>query len=225
MTRLIWRIILACTVLAPAAFSQQAPVSRYSPGALSRGQPKNPLDFLNQLNRKNLDFGQCIEDGRRIAIESTIYEFGFWVNLGTMATVVGFFFYIMRLRGERKQILVSTAQVVAKYQNQLSTGQKHYKELYEAYRQYMDDLDREKEPKLAAKAPLPKGRNAGDQREKTGDLKAVPIAVTAAPPDQPPAASQPAVNDGAFQSLRQQITALTQQLEQERQKNRKLRGE
>jgi hypothetical protein len=225
MTRLLLNILLAFAVLAPAAFAQQAPASRFDPGAGSRPQPKNPLDFLNHLNSKNLDVGQCIEDGRRIAVESSIREFSFWVNVATMGTLVGFFFWILQLKGERKQLLVSTAQVAAKYQNQLAAGHINYQRLHEAYRKYLDDMDREKEPKLGLRAPQPKGRNAGDQRETAGDLKAVPVAVMAALPDRPQAVNQPAGSDATFQSLRQQITALTQQLEQERQKNRKLRGE
>ena len=56
-------------------------------------------------------------------------------------------------------------------------------------------------------------------------MKAAPAAVVVAPLDQTQALNQPAVSDATFSSLRQQITTLTQQLEQERQKNRKLRGE
>jgi hypothetical protein len=225
MTGCFRHIMLAFTMLAPAAIVGQAPASHYDPGATSRGQQRNPLDFLNQLNRKNTDLGQCIEDARRIAIESSIYELLFWVNVGTLATVIGFFLYILRLKGERKQMLVSTAQVLAKYQNQLATGHENYQRLHAVYREYLDDLDREKEPKLTVKLPQLKGKNAVDHRETARDVKAAPVAVMTVSPDQTQTANQAAVNDAVFQSLRQQITTLTQQLEQERQKNRKLRGE
>ncbi len=158
-------------------------------------------------------------------IESTIYELLFWVNVATLGALISFFFYIMRLRGERKQLISSTAKVVTGYQNQLSTGHANYHRLHEEYRKYLDELDREKEPKLAQKMPQLKSRNAGDPRESGSELKSAPVAVMAAPGDQTQAVNQSAGNDAIFRSLQQQITVLTQQLEQERQKNRKLRGE
>jgi hypothetical protein len=225
MTRLFLSIVLALWLLTPVASTGQVPASHYDPGAQSRGQHQNPFDFSKLFKSTTTDYGRCIEDWRRIAIESSIYEFSFWVNIVTLAALVGFSFWILRLKGERRQLIFSTAQLVAKYQNQLATGHENYQRLHAVYRQYLEELDREKEPKLTLKTPQPRSRNTGDQRDASGDVKDVSVAAVTASPDHAPAANPSAVSDAAFQSLRQQISALTQQLEQERQKNRKLRGE
>jgi len=224
MTRIFLSIVLALSLLTPVSFTGQVPASNYDPAAQLRGQHQNPFDFSKLLKSTTTDHGRCIEDWRRIAIESTIYEFSFWVNVVTLAALVGGFFWILRLKGERRQLIFSTAQVAAKYQNQLATGHENYQRLHAVYRQHLEELDREKEPKLTLK-PQHRSRNAGDQRENAGDVKDVSAAVVTASPHYIPAANPSAVSDAVFQSLRQQITTLTQQLEQERQKNRKLRGE
>ncbi|HET6842831.1 MAG TPA: hypothetical protein VFK06_14305 [Candidatus Angelobacter sp.] len=225
MTRLFCSIVLAFSLLTSVAFTGQVPASRYDPGAQSRGQHQNPFDFSKLFKSTTTDYGRCIEDWRRIAIESSIYEFSFWVNGVTMVALLGCFCWILRLKGERRQLIFSTAQVTAKYQNQLTTGHENYQRLHAVYRQHLEELDREKEPKLALKAPQFRSKNAGDQRETAGDVKDVSVAVVTASPDYTSAANPSAISDAVFQSLRQQITTLTQQLEQERQKNRKLRGE
>ena len=225
MTRIFCSIVLALSLLTPVAFTGQVPASNYDPAAQSRGQHQNPFDFSKLFKSTTTDYGRCIEDWRRIAIESSIYEFSSWVNVVTLAALVGCFFWILRLKGERRQLIFSTAQVTVKYQNQLATGHENYQRLHEVYRQYLEELDREKEPKLALKAPQSRSKNAGDQRETAGDVKDVSVAVVTASPDYTPATNPSAVSDAVFQSLRQQITTLTQQLEQERQKSRKLRGE
>ncbi len=225
MARFFTRILLSLTLLAQVGFAAQAPASHFDPGRPSGGHQQSFFDFLIQSKSRKPDLGQCIEDVRRIGIESTIDNFNYWSNIVALVTVLGFFLYILKLRGQHKQTLVSTAQALTKLQNQLVTGQQNYQQLFKAYSQYLQEFDREKEPKLPLKSAVSRGRNAGDQRDIVGDMKAAPAAVVVAPLDQTQALNQPAVSDATFSSLRQQITTLTQQLEQERQKNRKLRGE
>ena len=226
MKRFVTRILLSFTLLAQVGFAAQARASNYDPGRPSGGQQKSFFDFLIQSKSQKTDLGKCIEDVRRIGIESTIDNFKYWSNIVALVTALGFFLYILKLRGQRKQILVSTAQALTKLQNQLATGHQNYQQLYKAYSQYLQEFDREKEPKLPLKSAVSRGRNAVEHKDSGGDLNAAPAAVVVvAPLDQTQALNQPGVSDATFSSLRQQITTLTQQLEQERQKNRKLRGE
>jgi hypothetical protein len=225
MTRFFTRILMSFSLLAQVGFAAQAPASHFDPGRPSGGQQKSFFDFLVQSKSQKSDLGKCIEDVRRIGIESTIDNFNYWSNIVALVAALGLFLYILKLRCRHKQTLVSTAQALTKLQNQLATGHQNYQQLYKAYSQYLQEFDREKEPKLPLKSAVSRGRNAGDQRDIVGDLKAAPAAVVVAPLDQTQALNQPAVSNDTFSSLRQQITTLTQQVEQERQKNRKLRGE
>ena len=223
------RVVLFAFFLLVQTGATQTSTSRSNPAPVHPSQQsKSVVDSLGTINRQDTDYGQCIEDARRIGIESTIESYSFWSNVGALTAALVFFVYILQLKRERRQMLSSTAQLVTRYQNQLSTGHQNYQHLHQEYSQFLRELEEGKEFKLSARSPASRGRNAGENKDGSGDSKAKAVTVaTPEPPaaDQNQSPEQSTARAETLASMRQQLATLTQQLDQERQKNRKLRGE
>lgn len=222
MKRSCSSLLLAFVLLAPVV-GAQTPTSRSDPAPAHPSlQRKSIVDSFGLINSRNTDYGQCIEDARRIGIESTVDSVSFWSNVVALVTAFGFLVYILQLRKQRTQMLWSTAQLVAKYQNQLSAGQQSYQHLHKEYSQFLEELEQQKEPKLTLKSSAARGRNPGENRDNGPAVAVQPEPRVA---DQRQGLNQSPMRDDTVASLRQQVSSLTHQLEQERQKNRRLRGE
>lgn len=187
------------------------------------GWQKSLIDFYSSSqNSRRVDYGPYIEEWRKVAISNTLESYDFWVAIVSLVLSGALFVYILHTRKKQNEIMVSTAQLISTYHNQLSTGQRAYQRLQEQYRKFLNAFELEKEPRLSAKPPAQKPRAASDNRGNGADQAAKPVVSN---PDSTPQANGSAESQESFDSMRRQISVLSQQLELERQKNRKLRGE
>lgn len=206
MKRLLFFSLLAFTFAFPMLVSQGHPAQ---PSATPHsGRQKSLLDFYtSSQNSHKANDGQAIEEWRKVAIANTFESFDFWVTIMALALAGTLFLYALYLAQAKRQTVISAADLLAKYQSQLAASQRAFERLQEEHAKSLHAFEIEKEPKLSAKPQAQKPRNAND-------------ATGAAP--QSNGTPQP---DQTVVSMRHQIAVLTQQLEIERQKTRKLRGE
>jgi hypothetical protein len=218
----IWLIGI---VLVPLIASGQTPRSNYDPATNHPSkQSSGFIDFvLKQLNPRNTDYGQLLEDGRRIAIEATIDDYYFWSNLTAILVLLMTFCIFLRQRALIKRREVSTARLVAWYHNELFGAREQVFELTAKYGQLKGTIEAEIEARLTQKPA--KGEAARESSDPLGNIKG------SAPNAQSDnervlreaikkMEQQAARDKETLSSLRQQITTLSRRLQEEQQKNR-----
>jgi hypothetical protein len=154
---------------------------------------------------------------RKAILENTIKSYEFWITLVSLGLNLALFVYLFHLDSVRRQVMRSTARLVATYQSQLAAGQRSYQRLQQDYSKFVSEFEQEKEPKISTRPPIQKARGGDDTRTNAADPRAASGQAAAS------LATVPA--EETLASMRQQITTLTRQLESERQKNRRLQGE
>src|ERR1700730_8574301 len=81
------RIVIVCLLATMGAFSfglQQAPRQSFDPASQHRVEKSADsfVDFaLNRINPSDKNYGQCIDEGRRIVLEESIESGYFWSNM------------------------------------------------------------------------------------------------------------------------------------------------
>jgi len=218
------RLSISLLVFALASPIIVAQPQAAQPSATPRsGRQKSLFDFYaSSQNSRRIDYGQSIEEWRKVAIANTFQSFDFWVAMLSLGLSGVLFLYIVYLAEKRRQTVVNTTQLTAKYHHQLATGQRAYQCLQEEHAKFLNVFEIEKEPKLSAKPPAPKLRNANEIRGDGADQAAKSPAGQLEPASQGDGVPQ---QNALVASLRNQIVAIKQRLEQEQEKNRKLRGE
>jgi len=207
------------------------PLVAQSPNPRPSGTPhlgrQNDLITMaqNSAREKTTDYGRCIDEARQMAIAGTLRNYDFRLSVAVMILAGIFVICIAWLQRERRQIIDSTGRLVAIYQNQLATGQKSYRELHTKFTQFISEFEREKEPRMPTRFTPARddAKDPGaDVKSKPGSAPAQPVSQT---PDSSDGTNQTPSMAETMASLRAQLSAVTQQLEQERGRNRKLRGE
>jgi hypothetical protein len=120
------RIVTVCLLLATTgAFSsvvQQAQRQSYDPGSQRpTGKPADSfVDFaLKRINPSNKNYGQCIDEGRKLVLEETIENGYFWSNivaLGFLGCLFVIFVYQHKRQTRREWIV---AEVLQQYEHAL----------------------------------------------------------------------------------------------------------
>lgn len=113
---------------------------------------------------------------------------------------------------QNRRMKFSTARVVAAYHNELTVARDHISRLSSEYTQAKRILDEYKEASLALRLSGAK-RDAVPANSKN---------TAAATSDGQPAREQLLIENG---NLKQQVKTLTNKVQEEQQKNRKLKGE
>ena len=227
------KTVLISTLFLASLAAGQSPRSSYDPA------PRKPqkhydsfVDFaLKQINPRDIDYGQRIEEARQSFIDDSILSLEFWGNtLPVIMLLITFGMFVRQdNEGKRREILV--AEVLAWYHNGLVDAHQEHSGLLATYQQLKKIFDDQREAKLAegahpAKPDSPPGTGKKDPRSP-------------GQPAQPPApgTGQQSKNDleniqqqltrekNLASSLRQQISSLGRRLEEEKEKNRSLKGE
>ena len=209
MQRFLWFVLALLMMLTTMTVGQTAPAHGAPTPHLGR-QPGLVESVKQGSSSRGPDYGERFEQVRNVIVD-TIKACEFWISIVSLGLNVGLFFYVLYLDAVRRQVIRSTARLVATYQSQLAKGHRSFLELQQDYSQFKDAFELEKEPRISAKAPAERRRGADDAR----DLRAA----------SGQAAASPLPSDETVVSMRRQITTLTRQLESERQKNRGVQGE
>jgi hypothetical protein len=136
------RMVGASLLLTVCFAVGQARRSGYDPatqGAHTRASP-GLVDFtLNRINRSDQDYGECLEQGRKLVLHESIQNGLFWSNVVTLGLLACLSVIVVyqHQRGVRREWTV--AEVLQQYENALSranarvdSATKHNHELTEA---------------------------------------------------------------------------------------------
>lgn len=95
--------------------------SSYDPPASQRSDSRRGfLDFaLQQINPQNTDYGCQIEEARRLAVDETVNNIGFWIIIVAISLLVLSFFIVVFQHRERNRLELLAARFLAQYHNSL----------------------------------------------------------------------------------------------------------
>jgi hypothetical protein len=153
-----YRIVVAGLFLAmlPLLCFAQARPSGYDPAAQEQ-PPKQKdgfVDFaLKSINPADKDYGQCLDEGRKLLIEETMRNGYFWSNLvalGLLACLFVIIVYQHRVQTHREW---TTADMLAQHEHALSRANAHVEEATNRNRGLMEALTALRESALRSQAP------------------------------------------------------------------------
>lgn len=221
-------IMVLGLLLAACLGTAQTPTSSHAPAPAShKGPQKSFIDFVfSRINSKDIDYGQRIEDLRSTALEATVLDFGFWTDI-VAAGVLGMTFIIIYWQYRQNQrVRFSTTRIVTGYRNELAVARDHIAKLSAEYARLKTVADEQVEAALVSRPPASKRENASGNGAGKGASSSAQSAVEQhLREDNDKLNQQLRRANETIGNLRQQTGTLTQRLEEEQQKNRRLRGE
>jgi len=152
------RIVVAGLFLAmlPSLCFSQARRSGFDPAAQAQSpRPKDGfVDFaLKRINPADKDYGQCLDEGRKLLLEETIRNGYFWSNLvalGLLACLFVIIVYQHRVQTCREW---TAAETLAQHEHALARANAHVEEATSRNRGLMEALTALRESALRSQAP------------------------------------------------------------------------
>jgi hypothetical protein len=152
------RIVVAGLFLAmlPSLCFAQARRSGYDPAAQAQSprQKDGFVDFaLKRINPADKDYGQCLDEGRKILLEQTMRNGYFWSNLvalGLLACLFVIIVYQHRVQTGREW---TAAETLAQYEHSLSRANAQVEEATNRNRGLMEALTALRESALRSQSP------------------------------------------------------------------------
>jgi hypothetical protein len=224
------RIVVAGLVLAmlSSLCFAQAQRSGYDPAqAQSPRQKDGFVDFaLKRINAADKDYGQCLDEGRKLLIEETMRNAYFWSNLvalGLLACLFVIIVYQHRVQTCREW---TVAEMLAQHEHALARANAQVEEATSRNRGLMEVLSALRESAVRSQAPpgevqdRPAPQTA---RSRTSSIQASQVATpkngnatsAAARPASAATATRPANQIGLFKpdvDLIMKVNSLEQQL-------------
>ncbi len=153
-----YRIVVAGLLLAMLPFRcfPQSRRSGYDPAvqAQSPRQKDGFVDFaLNRINPADKDYGQCLDEGRKMLVEETIKNGYFWSNLVALGLLA--FLFVLIVYQHRVQTCRewTAAEVLAEYEHALSRANAQVEKATNRNRGLMEALSAFRESALRSQAP------------------------------------------------------------------------
>jgi hypothetical protein len=176
------RIVVAGLFLAmlPSLCFAQARPSGYDPAAQAQSprQKDGFVDFaLKRINAADKDYGQCLDEGRKLLIEEIMRNAYFWSNLvalGLLACLFVIIVYQHRVQTGREW---TAAETLAQYEHSLSRANAQVEEATDRNRGLMEALTALRESALRSQAP------PGEAQDRPG-LQTVSSRVSSIPGSQ-----------------------------------------
>jgi hypothetical protein len=152
------RIVVAGLFLAmlPSLCFAQALLSSYDPAAQAQSprQKDGFVDFaLKRINASERDYGQCLDEGRKILLEQTMRNGYFWSNLvalGLLACLFVIIVYQHRVQTCREW---TAAEMLAQHEHALARANAQVEEATSRNRGLMEALTALRESALRSQAP------------------------------------------------------------------------
>src|SRR5260370_3671761 len=152
------RIVVAGLFLAmlPSLCFAQARRSGYDPAAQAQSprQKDGFVDFaLKRINPADKDYGQCLDEGRKILLEQTMRNGYFWSNLvalGLLACLFVIIVYQHRVQTGREW---TAAETLAQYEHSLSRANAQEEDATKRNRRLMGELTPHGESAVHSQAP------------------------------------------------------------------------
>ncbi|HYM75708.1 MAG TPA: hypothetical protein VE377_06990 [Candidatus Dormibacteraeota bacterium] len=154
------RVVVAGLFLAmlPLLCFAQARPSGYDPAAEAQSpKPKDGfVDFaLKRINPADTDYGQCLDEGRKLLLEETMRNAYFWSNLVALGLLAGLFVIIVYQHRVQTCREWTAAEMLAQYEHSLSRANAQLEEATSRNRGLMEALTTLRESAL--RSPLPPG--------------------------------------------------------------------
>ena len=152
------RIVVAGLFLAmlPSLCFAQARPSGYDPAAQAQSprQKDGFVDFaLKRINPTDKDYGQCLDEGRKLLIEETMRNGYFWSNLVALGLLACLFVIIVYQRTVQTHREWTTADMLAQHAHALSRANAHVEEATNRNRGLMEALTALRESALRSQSP------------------------------------------------------------------------
>ena len=152
------RIVVAGLFLAmlPSLCFAQARRSGYDPAAQAQSprQKDGFVDFaLKRINPADKDYGQCLDEGRKLLLEETMRNGYFWSNLvalGLLACLFVIIVYQHRVQTCREW---TAAEMLAQHEHALARANAQVEEATSRNRGLMEALTALRESALRSQAP------------------------------------------------------------------------
>lgn len=220
------KIALAVCMLA----ASERPRSSYDPAQQHPVKQHDSLiDFvLKRINPTDKDYGQWIEQARQNAIEAGLDSLPM---LMSVALLLGSFVVIVHQNRERRHREIIATRFLAWYHNELIHARETAREAIVRNQRLkkMIDESAEAEPPLKTAQPVSKSGPLVAGNGATGPALAAPKMMPAADHDLVTEINKlrqkVVAQDDTEKTLRQQICQLNSRLQEEKQKNRTLKGE
>jgi len=163
------RIVMVCLLLAtPAAFSlvvQQAPRPSVDPESQRPAEkPEDSfVDFaLKRINPSDKNYGQCIDEGRKLVLEETVENGYFWSNmvaLGLLGCLFVIIVYQQKRQARREWVV---AEVFQQYEHAMARANARVDEATKRNLELMEALTGARESALRSPiALLERGEQGG----------------------------------------------------------------
>ena len=168
------RIVTVCLLLTAGAFSlavQQAQRQSYNPASQAPGgkPPDSFVDFvLKGINPSDKDYGQCLEEGRKLVLEETVESSYFWSNIVALCLLSCLFVILVyqHKRHTRREWIV--AEVLQQYEHALARANAQVDEATKRNRELMEALTGARETALHSPIAL---LERGEQESNKGGAK------------------------------------------------------
>ncbi|GEM_PF-1044816 len=180
------RVLHLCLLLVfavPHLVAQDShPTRNHTSGRVTK-QREGLLDFaLKRVNPSDLDYGQCVDEGRKLILEQTLSRGYFWSNVAALGSLGVFLIVIVhqqRLR-DRRELIAS--ECLTQYHNALARAEAQVIAATKRNHALMEALTESSEARVtgeAAASTVPKD-TLGKERKRVGNSdengKAAPLA-------------------------------------------------
>jgi hypothetical protein len=170
--------------LALALSLGSAQAANQTPRSEPPKQKQGLLDFaLKSINPADRDYGQCIDEGRRLLLEETVERAYFWSNLVAVGLLGGFFIVIVHQHRVQKRREGIASEALAQYQHALARAEAQLDDATRRNHAFMEAFTSIDEIKIETESVQPKAQVtpavAGKDAVQNAPVK--PNAVPASP--------------------------------------------
>ncbi len=173
--------------------------------------------LLNRINPADIDYGEILEADRHVAIRTTLQSLYFSVAIVSSCAALLFFFWLLHASRVRERQEIIAARFLTWYHNELVRAQQAALDGASRHEQLRRFIDGERIHKPQAEAVSLSDLKT-DAASKTNI--GAPVFLQSSKPVAPPD-----IEADIVKNMQTQIVRLQRQLADERQKNRKLKGE
>jgi hypothetical protein len=180
------RVVVAGLFLAmlPFVCFAQARPSGYDPAAQAQSpKPKDGfVDFaLKRINPADTDYGQCLDEGRKLLLEETMRNAYFWSNLVALGLLAGLFVIIVYQHRVQTCREWTVAEMLAQYEHSLSRANAQLEEATSRNRGLMEALTTLRESALPSPLPLGEAQDRPALQTVSSRTSSIPASQVATP--------------------------------------------
>ncbi|MGA8506776.1 MAG: hypothetical protein WB762_14315 [Candidatus Sulfotelmatobacter sp.] len=180
------RIVVAGLFLAmlPSLCFAQARPSSYDPAAQAQSprQKDGFVDFaLKRINPTDKDYGQCLDEGRKLLLEETIRNRYFWSNLVALGLLGCLFVIIVYQHRVQTCRQWTAAEMLAQHEHALARANAQVEEAASRNRGLMEALTTLRESALRSQAPPGEAQDRPALQTVSSRTSSIPAGQVATP--------------------------------------------